>query len=491
MHGIGQGNGAGPAIWAVVSTPLLNLLRSKGFGFNYTSPISTTKISFVGYTFVDDTDLLQVLSTQHTSEEVVHMLQQSVDTWEGGLRATCGALIPEKTFWSLVDFAWEAGEWRYKHLAECPGAIFANDIHGNRKELQRVEVNDAQATLGVALAPSGDTSKQAENMVNSAIQWADAMRSGRISKSEVWLAITSTIWRTLTYPLPAINLTREQCEKIMAPILQYGLPNMGVCRNFPRDMVFAPQQYFSLGLQHLYTSQEIYRLKDMIQHTFRTTCTGQLYRSSLELLYVELGVSMDLHEISYQHMSALATNSLVKSSWYFLSTYDIKLAHDIKIEGQRKGDKPIMEIFLYHNIHTSELRSINKCRLFLQAFFLSDIADGSGMYVTDDSWQGMCQGTVFKTESWPQQGNPTRADWDIWRKNIRKYILGRGMRLQQRLGSWNRFNNKWPWYYSTKDGALYHLSEQGWQYFHPINDRKVRPVFSRTGKSVTQVPHLN
>jgi len=31
LHGIGQGNGAGPAIWAVVSTPLLNVLREKGF----------------------------------------------------------------------------------------------------------------------------------------------------------------------------------------------------------------------------------------------------------------------------------------------------------------------------------------------------------------------------------------------------------------------------------------------------------------------------
>ena len=39
IHGIGQGNGAGPAIWAVVSTPLLNLLRSKGCGFKYISPI--------------------------------------------------------------------------------------------------------------------------------------------------------------------------------------------------------------------------------------------------------------------------------------------------------------------------------------------------------------------------------------------------------------------------------------------------------------------
>ncbi len=30
MHGVGQRNGAGPAIWVIVSTPLLILLRSKG-----------------------------------------------------------------------------------------------------------------------------------------------------------------------------------------------------------------------------------------------------------------------------------------------------------------------------------------------------------------------------------------------------------------------------------------------------------------------------
>jgi hypothetical protein len=139
----------------------------------------------------------------------------------------------------------------------------------------------------------------------------------------------------LSYPLPALNLTREQCEKIMAPILQYGLPHMGVCRNFPRAMVFAPQQYFGLGLQHLYTCQEIYRLKDMLQHTFRNTCTGNLYRASLELLYIELGVTMELHDIPYQQMAALATDSLVKSTWHFLHTYGLKLTHDIKIEAQR------------------------------------------------------------------------------------------------------------------------------------------------------------
>jgi len=59
IHGIGQGNGAGPAIWAVVSTPLLNVLREKGFGWEVICPLSSSYFRFVGYAIVDDMDVIQ------------------------------------------------------------------------------------------------------------------------------------------------------------------------------------------------------------------------------------------------------------------------------------------------------------------------------------------------------------------------------------------------------------------------------------------------
>jgi hypothetical protein len=41
IHGIGQGNGAGPAIWAVVSSPLLNVLCEQGFRCEILCPLSS------------------------------------------------------------------------------------------------------------------------------------------------------------------------------------------------------------------------------------------------------------------------------------------------------------------------------------------------------------------------------------------------------------------------------------------------------------------
>jgi len=109
---------------------------------------------------VDDTDLIESKFSTIDNEDLRNTLQQAVDTWEGSLKATCGAIVPEKTFWYLVDFKWAAGSWSYKYITDCPGSIFINDIEGNRKELRRCEIYDAQETLGVYLAPDGNTRKQ-------------------------------------------------------------------------------------------------------------------------------------------------------------------------------------------------------------------------------------------------------------------------------------------------------------------------------------------
>jgi hypothetical protein len=61
IHGIGQENGAGPAIWVVVRTPLLNVLREKGFGCEIKCPLSSEYLQCVGYAFADDTGCKRTL----------------------------------------------------------------------------------------------------------------------------------------------------------------------------------------------------------------------------------------------------------------------------------------------------------------------------------------------------------------------------------------------------------------------------------------------
>ncbi len=85
----------------------------------------------------------------------------------------------------------------------------------------------------------------------------------------------------------------------MSPILRYALPALGICRNFPRHLVFAPGKYMGVGIQHLYSAQEIMCIKDIISHTMRCSTTGALYRNSLEILLLEVGKGTSLNEIPY------------------------------------------------------------------------------------------------------------------------------------------------------------------------------------------------
>jgi hypothetical protein len=56
-HGCGQGNGYGPELWACISSPLLHILRRKGYGTSFNTPLSDQFIHFAAFSFVDDTDI--------------------------------------------------------------------------------------------------------------------------------------------------------------------------------------------------------------------------------------------------------------------------------------------------------------------------------------------------------------------------------------------------------------------------------------------------
>lgn len=72
----------------------------------------------------------------------------------------------------------------------------------------------------------------------------------------------------------------------------------------------------------------------MIGHTSRNMDTGKLYRASLEHLILEVGMGADILDLPYTELGFLGSDSLVKSTWQFLSTHHRHLHHDINITYQ-------------------------------------------------------------------------------------------------------------------------------------------------------------
>ena len=110
LHGILQGNGAGPAIWVAVSSPLLDPMRDAGCGIQLKTLHGTEPEHIVGFAFVDDCDLLQGLSDDE--EEDIPLIQNCLDTWVLDLRCTGGTLVGEKSNWFKMRFKWENDKWK-------------------------------------------------------------------------------------------------------------------------------------------------------------------------------------------------------------------------------------------------------------------------------------------------------------------------------------------------------------------------------------------
>ena len=379
IQGVGQGNGAGPQIWAVVSTPVFNMLRSMGFGAYLKATISGDRVEFVGFAFVDDADLIETArNTMETVQDVASRMQNSLIAWEGGLRATGGAIVPEKSHWYLIDFVWKEGSWRYASLEEIEAGLLVKDSEGNSKTIERLEVSDARRTLGVRLAPDGNNEAEARFLKERARDWADRVRTGHLPRRLVWESMNTTILKSLQYPLPATTLTRKQCREIMGPLLAQGLSSSGVVRTLPRVIVHGPVKFQGLGIQNLFTFQQTQHILRLLKFcTTEDHMTGQLIRHSLEATKLEIGCEGPVLLKSYEELGMLATPTWITHTWQFLSENHMGLEDSgPHLELQREGDQYLIRVFQQVGFRGWQLRRLNLCRIFLKAVTVADIATG-------------------------------------------------------------------------------------------------------------------
>jgi hypothetical protein len=157
------------------------MMRDEGFGFMYKTSIEGKQLHAVGYSVVDDTDIIQSRQPGESFQFLTTRMQaDSMDTWEGGLRATGGALEQEKPFWYLIRFCWKNGQWAYVSNEDTPASIPVLNHAGYRVELERLEVTEARKKLGVKTAPTEDNTSQFEHMLEASQKWAAQIKASRV-----------------------------------------------------------------------------------------------------------------------------------------------------------------------------------------------------------------------------------------------------------------------------------------------------------------------
>lgn len=280
-----QGNGAGPIIWAAVSSPLLEALRHQGYRSYFRSALSNEDIWFAGYKFVDDMDLVQTgVTVDEAVEQVATRMQNSLNQWRELVGVSGGALNIKKCTWWLVEFRWNPdGSWKYAPTNQTPATLEAQDFDGLVKTIQHNPTDTAFETLGVKLAPTGNEDAAKEALEIKANKWADSIRASSLRHHEAMPALRTTILKTLEYPLPVISLSESESRKLMKPVLYSGLSKAGLVWCFNRKLLYGPKSHLGLEIHDLYTTLIIAHAEFFAKHAPLNTMTGTLIRAAMRL----------------------------------------------------------------------------------------------------------------------------------------------------------------------------------------------------------------
>ena len=111
-QGMGQGNGAGPTVWSILSSTIFEELQSRGFSTPFLYSLSTGMFQLCGFSYVDDCDLI---SDGNNITEVHTKLQTMLELWDELMEVNGAAIAPDKCWWYLIDFVWTGGQWKYKN----------------------------------------------------------------------------------------------------------------------------------------------------------------------------------------------------------------------------------------------------------------------------------------------------------------------------------------------------------------------------------------
>ena len=484
--GICQGNGAGPAIWALVSSPLLDILRKEGYGAKLHAAIGQTFLHLSGFAFVDDADTIQTGDLDTPSGTVLAEAQRELDLWEQCIRATGGGIEGDKSDFVVVNYKWNGGKWKYEKKSPHNQLSVYNGSTG-RENLTQLRTDEARRTLGVWQAADGNEEEQTSKMTKKAETWARAAIRSSLCRADVVIGIKTSLYPSVTFGMMATTLDEEQCKDVFKPIREHALPKAGYARSLPSTILHGPEEYGGVGLMDVYTIQGIEHVKALVDEGGTDTPTGELLTILATGHTLEIGKTGQFFEQDYDEVEKLMTESWMKNTLQFLHRAELKMETNLPtLQTWRDGDVLLMDVVLREGIGREDTIAFNRCRMHIQVTTLADITDGAGIHVQRRAWEcrKLWKSISGEAYQWPHQPRPDGRDIEVW-KRVLQQVFGvepRYKGLPTRLGEFHiSARQHMQWLYSRPEDSLYRRRQDGWYRWKRIRRRTRTDLYEPAG----------
>ena len=355
-QGLGQGNGAGPTIWSVLSSTVFEVLHSQGYSTTFCSAFILGLLKICGFSYVDDCDLV---ADGVTVQDVYNKLQTVLTSWDELMQVNGAAIAPEKCWWYLVTFSWKCGKWTYS----SPGAALqlqVRDKNGKFQDLNYLQHHQAKEMVGVHLAPLGKEKTQVAALRSKTEKWAKHICHSPLDEDSVWTALNTTIIKGVEYPLAATTLAKSELAHVMAPALNIALPRSNIVRTFPRHVLYGPKSAQGLGVTDPYLYQHCQHVQDIITQPWRKTEVGKLITANLEAAKLEAGLYGSLFDSEWTVIWFNTTATWIVSTYHFCQEHGIAFDEDAdSLCPNQERDQALMAVFAQHGYSTDQLKILN------------------------------------------------------------------------------------------------------------------------------------
>jgi hypothetical protein len=198
---------------------------------------------------------------------------------------------------------------------------------------------------------------------------------------------------------------------------------MGVVRNAARKVVFGSATYYGLGLDHLSTTQNYSRLQYLIGRIRSKSTTSKLIRQQLDYTQLEIACPAQVLGQDYnQYSQAILCPNWITAIWESLHACNasVSINSDWIPQPARIGDITIMEELTGSAlVNKRDLTDINRCRVYLQVFFLSDIVNIQGGTIEEWEINGERSEANHSMWHWPVQQKPPGTMWKKWKAALK------------------------------------------------------------------------
>ena len=331
-------------------------------------------------------------------------------------------------------------------------------------EIIQKDCSEPHKTLGVMKAPNRSQNGEIQRLLTKCNDHAKAILSNSVTSSDSIIAYRVYHLTSIGYSLSTTYIAEADLKKVQGRAISAFLATSGFNRNMERRLVFSPRNHGGIGMVPLILLQGQQGIKMLRRHILHQTELGRQILIDLAWIQQEAGTSQPILENTHIDLDYIEDGWILGIRRFLqLVSAAIKLINNPRPQTCRHGDSYIMDTFRENSISTSELRTLNRCRLYFQVDRISDITNivGTQLYdhvlTLDRDKSPQSYPTYPQTRlKWPRQPRPGLIARKLWKKYINAILLQTDGRLRTPLGKWTLPVDHRDRLYPT----LYHAASQ-------------------------------